>query len=201
MANEMKTENEVSALTVDKLIRSRRSIYPRAYNEQEITDEEIWHVLENANWAPTHKKTEPWRFRVLRGNALERLGDFLADAYKRKTPRELFSDVKFEKMRTKTTRASCVIAIYMQRDSEERLPEWEEIAAVASAVQNMWLTCTAMGIGAYWSSPSAFINTRDFTEVEPGERCLGLFYMGKCEKVDLPGKRGSVRDKVIWITE
>jgi len=123
MANEMKTENKESILMVDNLIRTRRSIYPKAYNDEEITDEEIWHVLENANWAPNHKKTEPWRFRVLRGNALVRLGEFLAGIYKSKTPEELYSDVKFEKMRTKTKRASCVIAIYMYRDPEERVKE------------------------------------------------------------------------------
>jgi len=197
----MKTDREEMTLISDKVIRSRRSIYPRAYNEEEITDEEIWHILENANWAPNHKKTEPWRFRVLRGNALIRLGEFLAGIYKSKTPEELFSKAKFEKMRSKTARASCVVAIYMQRDPEERVKEWEELAAVSAAVQNMWLTCTAMGIGAYWSTPSAFINADDFIDVSPGESCLGLFYMGKCDKVDIPGKRGSVRDKVIWFTE
>lgn len=201
MANEFMAEQEVSTKLVDNLIRSRRSIYPKAYNEQEITDDEIWQVLENANWAPNHKKTEPWRFRVLRGNALERLGEFLAGIYRDKTPEELFSDAKFEKMRTKTTRASCVIAIYMQRDPDERVREWEEIAAVSAAVQNMWLSCTAMSIGAYWSTPSAFINATDFIDMEPGERCLGLFYMGKCDSAVKAGKRKPVKDKVRWITE
>jgi len=201
MANEMKAVQIESIRMVDNLIRTRRSIYPKAYNDQEITNDEIRHVLENANWAPTHKKTEPWRFRVLRGNALIRLGEFLAGDYKSKTPDELFSEVKYEKMRTKTTRASCVIAIYMQRDPDERLREWEEIAAVSAAVQNMWLTCTAMRIGAYWSTPSAFIDTKDFLDVFPGERCLGLFYMGKCDDFQRRAKRGSMDSKVIWITD
>ena len=201
MAIEMNTEKTESASVVDHVIQTRRSIYPKAYNEIEITDQEIWRVLENANWAPNHKKTEPWRFRVLRGNALERLGEFLAGIYKSKTPAELFSESKFEKIRTKATRASCVIAIYMFRDPEKRIQEWEEIAAVSAAVQNMWLTCSAMGIGAYWSTPSAFIDAENFIDVEQGERCLGLFYMGKCDKVDKPGKRKPVGDKVIWITD
>ena len=29
----------------------------------------------------------------------------------------------------------------MKRDLKESVPEWEEIAATAMAVQNMWLTC------------------------------------------------------------
>lgn len=201
MAEEVKAIDSDIRSEVDTLIRNRRSIYPRAYSEETITDQEIWSILENANWAPNHKKTEPWRFRVLRGNALIRLGNFLADAYKSKTPEALFSSVKYDKMRTKTTRASCVIAIYMLRDPEERLPEWEEIAAVSAAVQNMWLTCSAMGIGAYWSSPSAFINSKDFIEVMPRERCMGLFYMGKSDHGGKPGKRGSIKDKVTWVAE
>ena len=32
------------------------------------------------------------------------------------------------------------------------MPEWEETAAVACAVQNMHLTLTAEGLAGYWSS-------------------------------------------------
>ena len=184
--------------STDTLIRERRSVYPRSYSPDPISDDEIWHVLENANWAPTHKKTEPWRFRVLRGQALVRLGEFLAAQYKENTPGEFFSEKKYEKMRTKTSQASCIIAVYMMRDPEEKLPEWEELAAVSAAVQNMWLTCSAMGIGAYWSTPSAFINS-DFLPTHPGEKSLGLFYMGKWDEEPLPARRGDIRHKVTWI--
>ncbi len=33
----------------------------------------------------------------------------------------------------------------VKANPEKLMPEWEEIAAVASAVQNMWLTATALG--------------------------------------------------------
>ena len=189
-----------SKQSAGKLIKGRRSVYPRSYNDEPITDAEIWEVLENANWAPTHRKTEPWRFKVLKGGALARLGDFLAEDYKAKTPDELFVEAKHKRMRSKVVKSGCVIAIYMHRDPEERVPEWEELAAVSMAVQNMWLTCSAMGIGAYWSTPSAFIKS-DFIPVNPAERCLGLFYMGKWEPMELPAKRGDIRHKVTWIDE
>ena len=35
----------------------------------------------------------------------------------------------------------------MDRNTENLIPEWEEIAAVSMSVQNMWLTCTANEIG------------------------------------------------------
>lgn len=187
-----------SLTAIDKLIRSRRSVYPRMYTGEEITREEIMEILETAHHAPTHKLTQPWRFRVMQGAALERLGQFLADSYRQRTPEALFSDAKYEKMQRKPVQSAYVIAIYMQRDPEERLPEWEEIAAVSAAVQNMWLSCSARGIGAYWSTPSAFVSAKDFFQMEEGERCLGLFYMGRWKEIDLPVKRDPIESKVSW---
>ena len=89
----------------------------------------------------------------------------------------------------------------MQRDLEERLPEWEEIAAVACAVQNMWLTATAHGLGAYWSTPGAINAVGDFVELAEGERCLGFFYMGYTDAPHPEGKRAPLADKVQWIEE
>ena len=184
---------------ISHIIRERRSVYPRSYSDKEITDDEIWEILENANWAPTHKKTEPWRFKVYRGEAKQRIGSFLAEHYRVHTADALFSELKYEKMQAKAEQSSCIIVICMQRDPDERLPEWEELSAVACAVQNMWLTCTAMDIGAYWSSPSALINAREFLQLKQGERCLGLFYMGKSDLSEAQPTRRPIAEKVEWI--
>ena len=65
-----------------EIIKSRRSIMPHLFNNLNITNEEINLILEAANWAPTHKKTEPWRFKVLKNKTKNDLGKFLADKYK-----------------------------------------------------------------------------------------------------------------------
>ena len=46
------------------IIKNRRSVFPQQYNTKPITRDTILQVLEAANWAPTHKKTEPWRFKI-----------------------------------------------------------------------------------------------------------------------------------------
>merc|ERR1719221_1603579 len=53
------------------LLRQRRSIFPKDYNGKghAVTDDEVRLLLEAANWAPTHKRTEPWRFVVFKGQA------------------------------------------------------------------------------------------------------------------------------------
>ena len=186
---------------VSELIRKRRSIFPKSYNGQPISTAIIEEMLENANWAPTHRLTEPWRFQVFRGAALNRLGDYIGDYYRNNTPHDEFSEVKFIKAKENPKLSACVIAICMQRDAKARVPEWEELAAVACAVQNIWLTCTTYGIGSYWSTPKAALEGNDFLGLREGERCIGLFYMGYHDLPELPGKRMPVNEKTIWIVE
>lgn len=191
----------ISPEQANLLIRKRRAIFPETYIDKPIPEPIIRVILENANCAPTHKLTEPWRFKVFRGNALSRLSAYLANWYKNSTPAELFSEKKYQKTRQKPLRSSCVIAICMQRDPKESVPEWEEIASVACAVQNMWLTCSAYEIGCYWSSSKSIINADQFLGLQAGERCLGLFYMGYHNMPEIPGKRKPIDEKVTWMEE
>lgn len=189
----------ISPEQLNTLIRSRRAVFPASYSKRPIERNVLEEILENANWAPTHKRTEPWRFKVFSGAALQRLAGYLGDAYKAQTPPEFFSEIKYRKTIEKPLQSACVIAICMQRDPQSSLPEWEEMAAVACAVQNMWLSCTAYGIGAYWSTPGSILKADDFLGLKAGERCLGLFYMGYVDGPIPEGKRNAIADKVEWI--
>lgn len=188
---------EASGLNI--LIRNRRSIFPSMYNDTPIKMEVILQILENANWAPNHKKTEPWRFKIFQDESLHRLSTYLGDYYKTNTPAESFSEMKHKKTVGKPLKSACVIAICMYNDPTIKIPEWEEVAAVACAVQNMWLTCTSLGIGAYWSSPKSIIEANEFLSLSEYEKCLGLFYMGYTDPIDLPAKRGDIEDKIEWM--
>jgi nitroreductase len=100
----------------------------------------------------------------------------------------------------------CYIAICMKR--HEEVPEWEEIAAVACAVQNMALVGSSMGVHGYWSSwqPAA----RDAPEMYAllkidagsGDRCLGVFVVGRAQQERLQGyrpRRQELSEKVLWL--
>jgi nitroreductase len=87
----------------------------------------------------------------------------------------------------------------MQRDLQESVPEWEEVAATAMAVQNMWLCCTEMGIGCYWSSPGLIKYMDDFFELNTAEVCLGFFYMGHYDEEISVVAKGPWQDKVTWM--
>jgi nitroreductase len=181
-------------LTLTELIKSRRAVFPQSYEAGQIPDEILFSIVENASWAPNHKKTEPWRFVILKDQALKDLSAFLENSYKSRTTPEQFDPVKMKKMGEKPLQSSVVIAICIHRSPESLIPAWEETAAVACAVQNMWLSCTALEIGSYWSTPSAIYEMKDFLKLQEHESCLGLFYMGWCKHPKPSTSRKSVSE-------
>ncbi len=190
----------MSNIDINGVIRNRRSIFPPMYNDIPVPKEFIQTLIENANWAPTHRLTEPWRFKVVLGDAKDRLGVFLSDTYTDITSNEDFSPFKHKKIIDNCKSANAVIAICMQRDPKERIPEWEEIASTAMAVQNMWLTCSANNVGCYWSSPGLIKYVSDFFDFEEGERCLGFFYLGNYNQEDnMASKRSPAQSKTTWL--
>ncbi|WP_350284696.1 nitroreductase [uncultured Croceitalea sp.] len=179
------------------LIKKRRSVFPVQYNDRSIAKGDIEKILEAANWAPNHKKTEPWRFKVLTGDAKVKLGDFLSKKYEETETKP--KQIKIKKLQENPKKAAAIIAICMQRDPNESLPEWEELAATAMAVQNMWLCCTELGIGSYWSSPGLIKHMDAFFEMNEGEKCLGFFYMGYSDETPMEAARRPIEEKVVWM--
>ena len=183
--------------TLQQIIQNRRAVFPKSYDSRKIPDELIAKILEAGNWAPTHKRTEPWRYIVMKGEALQKLSDFIYDDYFKSTPPDRFSDRKAEKKRNNPLKSGAVIAICLKR--HEVVPEWEEIASVAMSVQNIWLSCSSLNIGCYWSSPDVIHRMNDFLGLREDERCIGLFYMGYLKDEVPPGTREPMGDKVRWM--
>lgn len=181
------------------IIQNRKSVFPASYIDKEIPTEILEQILENADRAPSHKLTQPWRFKVLRGEKKNDLGAFLTKKSKETAPPGLFTEEKHQKHIRKAEMTDTIIAICMRRHEESRIPEWEEIAATAMAVQNIYLSCTAYGIGCYWSSPGLAGFFNEFHSLDEQEKCLGFLYMGYYEK-ELPiSMRTPLKEKVEWL--
>jgi nitroreductase len=188
---------------LSKIIKERRAIYPKSFDpSKEVDDALIAHLLENAIMAPTHKKTEPWRFIVIKEEARLRLIDWMESDY-RVQQKDAISEIGLQKFLEKPRLSKAVIAIILQRNEESGLPEWEEIAAMSCAAQNLWLSASAAGLGTYWSTPSAIGRMQAFLELATHERCLGLFYIGyPAENTELPtGVRKPLSEKVKWMKQ
>jgi nitroreductase len=136
----------------------------------------------------------------MQGAMLEKLGNHLAITYDTITSEEKYSAFKRNKVKENPTKSAVVIAICMQRDLKERVPEWEEVAATAMAVQNLWLAAHSLGIGGYWSSPALKDHMVDFLSLADGERCLGFFYLGYVdETMENASKREPLSAKITWM--
>lgn len=192
----MSTKAEI----LSEIIKNRRSIFPESYTQEEIPTAIIEQILENANYAPTHKLTQPWRFTVIREDAKIKLGAELGRIYKETIPAEKFLQKKYDSFAQKTSQANVIIAINVQFH-EDKVPAWEEIAAVACAVQNMALTAEALNVGAYWSSPPLIEHLGGFLGLGENEKCYGLFYMGYHNAEHRAAHRTPMSEKVKWLGE
>lgn len=152
-------------------------MYPKDYTGEEISQEILDEILSSAQFAPNHKKTKPWRFRIFRGEEKQQLAKEIQKIYKEMTPEHLFLEKKYLDFAEKIAKTDTVVTISVNFSG--LLPEWEEIAATSMAVQNMYLTCTANQIGCYWSSHTVINHLGEFLNLEENQRCLGLFYLGK----------------------
>ncbi len=185
---------------INRLIAECRSVFPKMYTGEQVDDSIIEQMLQNANWAPTHRFTEPWRFKVFTGDGLKSFAEFQTERYLIKNEGNV-EERKVNKLRNSPLRASHIISIGMNRD--EAVPEIEEVMAVACAVQNMALTATAYGVGAYWSTggPTFDESAKPFFGLGDDDRLLGFLFVGVKSEVVLNGFRKPVADKVTWVRE
>lgn len=188
---------------INELIRERRTIYPEQFSDRKVHKEQIELILNNALWAPTHGNTQPWRFKVFMEDGRQQLSDFLSSTYLKLTPEDQQNDQKLAKLLTRPLKASAVIAVSMERDKTHKIMEIEEIEAVACAIQNMHLTCTAYGLGGFWASPKLIYTKEmnDFLGIGEEDKCLALFYIGYPAEEWPKAHRKPLEYVTQWITE
>ena len=178
-------------------IQTRRTVTQNSFTQEEISKEDILTLLEAANAAPTHKRTQPWRFVIFRKDGLEQLGSELAKIYKNITPAEKYTEATEQNMAKKATMSNVAIAIIVNYTGD--VPEWEELAATSCAVQNIWLAAHSMGIGGYWATPGLINHLGDFLQLEENQKCIGLFYLGHHNAESREPVRSPIDTKIRWV--
>ena len=180
--------------TLNKIIRNRKTIYPTQFSDKEIPESVINEILENAIHAPTHKMTQPWFFKIYKGKSKDILCETI-----QKIDKEKYSAVKINKFIDKVKSSDTVISVCMNRDESNRVPEWEEIAAVSMAVQNIWLSCYVNNIGSYWSTPALKDDYAKHLGLNINQKSLGFFFMGSYEHIETTKVREGLDTKVEWV--
>lgn len=165
--------NSLSTDSIDAVIRSRRT--SMIVDDRHVDPALIRELCELASWAPCHKRTWPWEFALVSGEARERFGNRIADAMHDAGD----EPAQVAKRRTKYLRTPAVLVVASSAgDSPLRTTENRD--ATAAAVQNLLLAANARGLASYWSScprgcNEAVVSFCDFT---PGASVVAIVYLG-----------------------
>lgn len=178
-------------------IRTRHSIakvktdpVPRALIEK---------LLDAAVQAPNHHSTRPWRFVVLTGSGRERLGEAMAQSLKKQKPDLPDSALDIE--RAKPLRAPLLIAVGMEKSSDPRVLEIEDVCAVAAAVENLLLAAHALGLGAMWRTGKAAEDplVKQFLGIALDAPLIGFVYVGFPDVHPDFADRPSFEIRTVWM--
>ncbi len=181
-------------------IRNRRSVFPRHYVPARVPRAVMQRLLEAGMWAPYHGSLPPWRFVVLGRRAMVDMQRRTLDYYdahwrevgwaggKHGTEEEYLAwrEMTEGEIAGRWGPVSYMVAIVMRRQAgSKRIPEWEEAAATACAVQNMHLQAsTQPDLACYWSSWHEAMRDSDemkeFLGMAPDDKCFGFFIVAKC---------------------
>ncbi len=165
-----------------------------------VPQELVENLLSAAVQAPNHHRVRPWRFIILAGKARERLGEVMAQSRKNQAPDtpEAVLDVE----RARPLRAPLIIAVGVDKPSDEKVIEIENVCAAAAAAQNLLLAAHALGLAARWRTGSAAYDpqVKAFLRLEPDQHLIGFLYLGYPVGEQTPYERPSFHDRSVWLT-
>ncbi len=195
-------ENNYSINEFNSILQNRRSVYPNQFEKgKAIPDEIIGQILENANRAPTHKLTQPWRFTVFSGKGLSLFSKMQTEIYTRYAG-DNFKEKKLKNLAEYPLMSSHVIAIGMKRSTMVSIPETEEIIAVGCAIENIYLSLTAYGLGGYLSTGGITYleESKAYFGLEAEDKLIGFFFIGYPQDLSNPlTQRTPIDEKVKWV--
>ena len=182
------------------IIKNRRSLKPAKMNGKKIPDGQVKELLQLANWAPTHGRTEPWRFIVYSGDQVKKFCRQHAELYKTHIPPQKFEQATYDKQLHNGDLASHIILAIMQRGNLQKVPVIEEIISVAMSIQNILLGATAAGIASFLSTGGMTHHhvMKNFLQLREEDIFMGILYLGYSDE-HLEGKRqAGIEEKIAW---
>jgi nitroreductase len=163
---------------VETAIRSRRT--HKRYGAEPVDDDTLAELLDLGRFAPNHKLTQPWRFRILGPET-----------------RALIEDAAGEKEAVKLRRAPTLV-LATAKLSGDPLTDEEDLHATACSVYAILLGATARGLASYWRTPAVFGEqaVRELLSLDGGERVVALIHLGPIEG-DPPAKEREPVEAVV----
>lgn len=162
--------------------------------------ETLTRLLTAAARTPDHGKLEPWRFIVLQGAALTRLGDL---AQQIGTAQGLDPE-KVEKGRQQFVQSHCCVAVIAAPKASDKIPEIEQTYSAGAVCLALLNAALADGWGANWLSGSVSHDAafRDQAlGLAPNERVAGFIHLGTETTTPPDRPRPDLEKLVHWVSK
>lgn len=174
-------------------IRTRRDT--EAFSDERPPRDVIERLIEAATWAPSHRRTEPWRFTVLAGDARGAMGEavarWLADSGEG-------GEGPQQAARNRLMRAPVVLVLSQVGSPDDPVRDQEDYAAASCALQNLLLAAQAEGLSAHTSTGVMvqYAGAKQYLGLEPHDRIVAYVYLGY-PPADATPKEGTRRPPVV----
>lgn len=134
-------------------------------------------IIRAGTRAPDHGRLRPWRFTMFEGAAREKLGGAMAECLRSRVPNSPQEHLDAESR--KALRAPVVIVVGA-KISKGKIPEIEQVTAVAAAAQNMLLAAHGLGYGAMWKTGAAAYDpaVKALCGLAPEDHIVAIVYVG-----------------------
>jgi nitroreductase len=115
-------------------------------------------------------------------------------------PPDLLSTA-LKKERSKPLRSPVLIAVGVDKPTESKVIEIENVCAAAAACQNLLLAAHALGLAAKWRTgdPARDPKIKQFLGFEPDQHLIAFLYIGYPEFEPAPAERPSFEGKTTWM--
>jgi nitroreductase len=145
---------------------------------------------------PDHGALRPFRIRIVRGSARERLGELMAGALQRANPS--VSEGELAKAKSKALRAPMILVVGAVLKPHPKVPEIEQILAAGAAAHTLLLALQARGYGAIWRTggPTYDAVVKQALGFAPSDALVGFIYTGTPKQPAPPLNRPQPSDFV-----
>lgn len=160
------------------ILNARRSVPSRQLGEPAPDDSALRSLIEAAIRVPDHGKLEPFRIRILRGDAKHEFGRKLAKMAVDANPD--LSEAKREKEQRRYEHAPLVLVVSAKVDADSKVPELEQQLTAGCVAYNLLLGAQALGYGAQWLTGWAAYD-RDVAKLlgmKKQEHVVGFIHIG-----------------------
>ena len=164
-----------------------------------VSRDMIEKLLNAAVQAPNHYQVRPWRFVVLTGNGRSQLGEVMAQSLKGKFPQ--LAEEALDKERAKPLRSPVLIAVGVDKPTESKVLEIENICATAAACENILLAAHALGLATQWRTGDAARDpaVKKFLGFAEDQHVLSFLYIGYPDVVPDSAPRPGFEDRTVWM--